>query len=103
MTTHNIHQTDQRIEAIQTFIEKQTLANKEILTLGDAALFLGVSKSYLYKKTSKREIPFYRPGNKTIFMRRSELQEWIFSNRQSTKADIEMNATASLTKKRREL
>lgn len=100
MTTH---QTEQRIEAIHTFIETQTLANKEILTLGEAAIFLGVSKSYLYKKTCKREIPFYRPGNKTIFMKRSELQEWVFSNRQLTKADIEMHASNSLTKRRGEL
>lgn len=34
---------------------------KEILTIEEAAEFLSVSKSYLYKQTSAQAIPHYKP------------------------------------------
>lgn len=53
---------------------------KDVLSVDDAALYLGVSKSLLYKLTSSRRIPHYKPSNKLIFFKRSELEAWVTKN-----------------------
>lgn len=39
---------------------------KEVLTLEEASLFLGLSKSQLYKLTGSCAIPHYKPGGKYL-------------------------------------
>lgn len=39
---------------------------KELITLEEAARFLGFKKSYLYKLTSTKQIPFYKYGGRVI-------------------------------------
>lgn len=57
-----------------------TIGTKEILTLEEAAQYLGVSKSHIYKLTSAKKIPHYSPGNKLIFFHRKELENWVTKN-----------------------
>lgn len=68
---------------------------KEDLTLKEAAKYLGLSASTLYKMTMHNEIPFYRPGKRRLYFRRKDLEQWINQNRQST--NEEMQAEASLS------
>lgn len=76
-------------DEVKKVIENQ---NKEILTMGEAASFLGLSKSYLYKMTSKGDIPFYRPLGKVMYFERSVLLEWIRSRPGRTKENIAATA-----------
>lgn len=55
------------------------LSNKEYLTLNEASLFLGISKSQLYKLTSLKVIRHYKPHGKLIYFDRSDLIQWIKS------------------------
>ena len=57
---------------------------KDVLTLEEAALFMGISKSSLYKMTHKHELPFYRPNGKLIYFEKSELVKWMLQNRSMT-------------------
>jgi len=66
---------------IKKFIEHQNILRKEILTLEEASIYLGQSKSSIYKRTSAREIPFYTPGGKKIYFKRTELDKWILNGR----------------------
>ena len=61
---------------------------KEILTIEEAAEFLSVSKSYLYKQTSAQAIPHYKPTGKRCYFKRSELEAWILVGRISPKPDL---------------
>jgi excisionase family DNA binding protein len=63
--------------------------NKEILTFKEATAYLSLSKSTLYKMTSKREIPFYNPGGKVIYFKRSELDNWVFSGKVAASDDFD--------------
>lgn len=65
---------EQRIEALENVF----LCQKDIFNLDEAATYLNMSKSTLYKLTSKKEIPHYKP-NRFIFFERSELDKWIRS------------------------
>ena len=65
---------------------------KEILTLEEAAVFLGISKSCLYKMTHNQVVPFYKPNNKLVYFERSELTKWIRSCRVASMEQIESEA-----------
>ncbi len=70
-----------KLEQLEVLIKRQNILSKEILTLEEAAEYLQLSKSCLYKATSNKEIPHYVPGGKKIYFRRSELENWVFRSR----------------------
>ena len=74
---------------------------KEILTIEEAAEFLSVSKSYLYKQTSAQAIPHYKPTGKRCYFKRRELEAWILAGRISTKSEIAQRANAYCLKSRK--
>ena len=49
---------------------------KTMLTMEEAAIFLGLSVNTVRALTGKRQIPFYKPNGKLIFFDRGELYEW---------------------------
>ena len=67
---------------------------KNLLTSDEAARFLGISKSYLYKLTMQRRIPHYKPCGKLNYFDRSELEEWAKSVKVPTMNEIEATAQA---------
>jgi excisionase family DNA binding protein len=69
------------LKEIKELLKKQTIQQKERLTLEEATEYLQLSKSCLYKMTSKREIPVYSPGGKKIYFKRTELDAWVFASR----------------------
>ena len=63
---------------------------KEVLTSDEAARYLGVSKSCLYKWTASRAIPHYKsPTGKICFFNRQEVEAWMQSQRVATDAELE--------------
>lgn len=66
---------------------------KSVLNLNEAAGFTGLSKSYMYKLTSRGEIPCYKPRGKKLYFKRTELEDWMLTNRKATTEDIEAEAT----------
>ena len=65
---------------------------KEVLTSDEAAKYMGVSKSYLYKLTMKQQIPHFKPMGKMCYFNRQELEQWLQSNRIATAAEVEQRA-----------
>lgn len=66
---------------------------KEVLTSEEAAKYLGVSKSCLYKWTMSRAIPHYKsPTGKMCFFNRKEVEAWMQSNRVATDEELEQQA-----------
>ena len=48
---------------------------KDVLTSDEAARYMGISKSYLYKLTMRGEIPHYKPMGKMCYFNRTELED----------------------------
>ena len=67
---------------------------KEVLTSDEAARYMGISKSYLYKLTMRKEIPHYKPSGKMVYFNRKELEAWLQTNRASTDTEINQKAQA---------
>lgn len=73
---------------------------KEVLTSEEAARYLGVSKSCLYKWTMTRQIPHYKsPTGKMCFFNRLEVEAWMQTNRVSTDAELSKQAQSYCMKK----
>jgi excisionase family DNA binding protein len=68
--------------------------SKEVLTSDEAARYMGISKSYLYKLTMGQKIPHYKPMGKMCYFNRQEVEEWLQSNRIATEAEISQQAQA---------
>lgn len=66
-----------KLEELEHTIKKQIISSKVFLTLEEASEYLQLSKSCLYKMTSKKQITYYTPGGKKIYFKREDLLEWI--------------------------
>lgn len=85
MTTEN--------KEIADMITANTIfCTKEVLTSEEAAKYMGISKSYLYKLTMKQQIPHFKPMGKMCYFNRLELEQWLQSNRITTEAEISQKA-----------
>lgn len=89
----------ERLEKIERLLESQNLLQKEVLNLNDAALYLELSASYLYRLTSTGYMPFYKPNGKKLYFKRLELDQWLLRNRSTTNEEIETQAANYLTRK----
>ncbi len=74
------------------------ITTKEVLTSNEAARYMGISMSYLYKLTMARAIPHYKPLGKMVFFNRLEIEAWLQSNRVATKTEIEAQAQSYFQK-----
>lgn len=61
---------ENQIRQLQT--NKATTAADDFLTVEQAAAFLNLEKSTVYKKVSDGKLPFYKAGKK-LFFKRAEL------------------------------
>jgi excisionase family DNA binding protein len=84
---------DHRIEMLENILN----AAKEVLTLEEAAVFMGVSKSSLYKMTHKHELPFYRPNGKLIYFEKAELLKWMRQVRSMSEDEIRETAVQHMS------
>jgi excisionase family DNA binding protein len=80
---------DEQIELLEKIFKKAQVQYKNILTIADAAEFMGLSMSYMYKLTHWNKIPYYKPSGKVIYFKRSDLEEWMLQNRSTTQGEIE--------------
>lgn len=67
----------------------------DTLTMAEAAAFLGFKKSYLYKLTSTRQIPFFKYGGRLVLFDRAALADWKRSRMQAVPTAEQMQYAAA--------
>ena len=72
-----IEELQKRIEAVEDILDNA----KEVLSVEEASRFMDIARSSLYKMTSDRSIPFYRPNGKMIYFEKADILAWIRQNR----------------------
>lgn len=77
-----------RIESLENLLHQ----GKDVLTLEEAAKFMGIARSSLYKMTHEQAIPFYKPNGKMIFFEKTDLLAWVRQNRVSSQQEISEEA-----------
>ena len=83
---------EHRIEVLENTLS----AAKEVLTLEEAALFMGISKSSLYMISLLDVLPFFRPNGKLIYFEKAELLKWMRQNRSMSEAETKEAAAQKL-------
>ena len=92
--------TSEELKQIGEFVSTNLVyCTKAVLTATEAAAYLGVSLSCLYKWTMKRVIPHYKPNGKLCYFERAELEKWMMSNRVATDQELETKAQMMASKK----
>ena len=87
---NNYLEQERKIVELQqrvTSLENLCYSAKEVLNLEEASLFLGISRSMIYKMTHSGELPFYKPAGKLIFFEKVHLMEWVRQNKVKSKAE----------------
>lgn len=73
----------QRLEKL----ERAAALSKNVLSIDEVALLTGYSVKYLRLLISKRDIPYYRRGNRLFFCR-SEVEGWMLGQRVPTNEEV---------------
>lgn len=89
------------IREVKRLLLEQTLLKKEVLNFSEAAQYLDISESHLYKLTSRKQVPHYCPQGKRLYFNRAELDRWLQQNRQITDMEIEQQASDYIIQNRR--
>jgi len=65
---------------------------KSILSVREACQYMDISKSYLYKLTHGKLLPYYCPNGKKIYFQKNDLETWMTGNRQPSNEEIKQIA-----------
>lgn len=82
-------------------IEAAALSNKNVLTFDEACRYMGISKSDLYKKTSNRTVPHFKPRGKMVYFDRLELESYLKQNPITTADELEAQAQTYIATSRK--
>lgn len=86
--TKTIALIQERIDSLENLLHQ----GKDVLNLEEAAKFMGIARSSLYKMTHEQAIPFYKPNGKMIFFEKTDLLAWVRQNRVASQHEISEEA-----------
>ena len=69
-------------------LEEHMLRPKNMLTFEEACEYTQLSRSLLYKLTSQKKIPHYKPTGRVLYFERTELDLWLRQNPIRTEEQI---------------
>ena len=71
---------------------------KDVMTVREAARYLGLSRAYLYKLMMRHAVSYSKPGGKVCYFSRQDLDRYMMSNPYHTKAELQAQATRAARK-----
>ena len=77
-------------------LENLCYAAKEVLNLEEAADFLGIAKSTLYKMTHLNQLPYFKPAGKLICFEKKALLDWVRGVKVMSEEEIRTEAANRL-------
>ena len=89
----------ERLSQIENTLKIQNASKKNILNFDEATYILDISKSYLYKMTSRGDIPHYKPQGKKIYFLKAELEAWLLQHRVKSQDEIERQSNSYINSK----
>ena len=89
MASEEFKQISEQLERIERGV---LLRSKDVLTIEECSLLTGMSVNNLYRHTSERTIPFYKPMGGKIYFRKEEIERWMLRNRQATNDELKSDA-----------
>lgn len=76
-------------------IEKYILiGTKNVLNIDEASIVLGVTIRTLRKMVAEHTIPIYKPNQRTLYFKKSDLEDWMLQNRVKPQSEIDAEVEA---------
>lgn len=85
----------EKVSRIEKMLSKGKGADDELkpmLTITEAAEYMGLSLSSLYKMTHRREIPVYKPSGGKVYLKREDINAYLSKHRLMSQDEIEKEA-----------
>ncbi len=79
-------------------IKLRNLYRKRLLTIEQASIVSGVSKSYIQKLVASRKLSHSKPTGKLIFIHRKDLEDFLSQNYIASNDEVESNVSDYLLK-----
>ena len=98
MDRMKLDELNARFDQLERKLEEIFLNSKEALTFEQAWKYVRISASQLYKLVCKRLIPAFKPGGKLLYFKRTDLDNWMLSNRKKTAKELRAAALTQLDK-----
>jgi excisionase family DNA binding protein len=86
---------------IKGLVANQARNSKPIISVDECSELLGISVSYIYRLTSEKRIPHYKPHGKRIYFRREEVIDWALSHRITPDSELDDNIRTHARRARR--
>lgn len=83
---------ENEIKGLKDKINLSTTSENEIMDINEVSNYLKMSVPTIYGRVHRKTIPFYKNGKK-LFFKKSDLENYFFSNRNLT--DKELNNKAN--------
>ncbi|MEK6495446.1 helix-turn-helix domain-containing protein [Myroides odoratimimus] len=88
----------QRLDYLEELIVNQP--NKQIMSVDDLVKYTGFKKSSIYHLVHYNKIPYSKPNGKYLFFDKTEIDNWLMSNKSLSEEQIKEKAIKySLSKK----
>ncbi len=75
---------------------------RNLMTTTEAARYLGLKPSYLYKMMMRCAIPYYKPGGKLCFFAKEDLDAWMKRIRVQSQDEIDSEASHYLVSREKD-
>jgi len=101
--TAMLHKLDRLVKKIDRLVKRLNeivLLQKVMLDFNECKLYMGISASQLYKLTSKRAIPFYKPFGSKLYFKREEIDAYLQQNRNDSERELSDAANECLMNKK---
>lgn len=89
---NNVLTIDEKIDTLNQKIqqlENQILSTKKVLTLDEFCSYTGFKKSYVYKLTSNRQVPYSSKNGKSLFFEKDLIDNWLLDNPIKTSSQLQ--------------
>lgn len=81
-------------------LKKVLLLQKEVLTIDELSLYTGYTVDYIYKMVHQGILPYSKPNGKKLFFIKTEIIDWLSSNKHKSEQELENMANNYLMSKK---
>jgi excisionase family DNA binding protein len=78
--------------------ESENNTNEAVFNTAETCAYLNISKSTLYKLTSKKTIAFYKPGGKNMYFKKEDLDAFMTKSKQISNSELETQTNNYLSR-----
>lgn len=80
------------------YVVQPIFVAKDILSFKEAAQYLDLSESSLYKLTSESKITFHKPNGGKLYFEKSDLNNWMLQNKSKSIQDTEFEILKNVSR-----